>query len=282
MYSGAHGHGWSSSSSSASPAPPGTAVAWGGAEVGPTTPAAAEGSEHGQPQPLQPPYEVYAHSYYPQEAHAAYPYAAPPSSSAHFATAHTLPPAIPSGAALGFTPQQSADSQQQHIPSPHLPVYQHSSYSHANIPSAVESARWTGASSSYDDQAGSLRWDAGAAGPGTPAWLAINDQRRWSVASSTDSSASNSRSPIVGGSSVLPFDADEPASPPVEIKAFVQKLYNMLADPDHYQDVLLWNHDGDAFFVAHNERFVNEVLPSAFGHSNIHSFTRTSSFDLFA
>lgn len=34
------------------------------------------------------------------------------------------------------------------------------------------------------------------------------------------------------------------------------------------------SHTGDAFFVAHNDRFINEVLPTAFGHSNVHSFTR--------
>jgi len=74
----------------------------------------------------------------------------------------------------------------------------------------------------------------------------------------------------------------------------------MLSDPEHYQDVILWkcvlvplscelrdvgltrtharSHAGDAFFVAHNDRFINEVLPNAFGHSNVHSFTRASLF----
>lgn len=87
--------------------------------------------------------------------------------------------------------------------------------------------------------------------------------------------------------------ANETLAP--EIKPFVQKLYNLLADPQQYQDVILWkcvvrpllevlvlilvpcSHTGDAFFVAHNDRFINEVLQASFGHQNIHSFTRASS-----
>ncbi|GAA5980832.1 hypothetical protein JCM10908_003884 [Rhodotorula pacifica] len=59
-----------------------------------------------------------------------------------------------------------------------------------------------------------------------------------------------------------------------EIKPFVYKIFAMLSEPERYQDVILWDHVGEAFFVAHNDRFVNEVLREQFQHGNIHSFTR--------
>ncbi|KWU42094.1 hypothetical protein RHOSPDRAFT_27191 [Rhodotorula sp. JG-1b] len=65
---------------------------------------------------------------------------------------------------------------------------------------------------------------------------------------------------------------DDPTT--AEIKPFVYKIFAMLSDPERYQDVILWAHTGEAFFVAHNDRFVNEVLREQFQHTNIHSFTR--------
>lgn len=84
----------------------------------------------------------------------------------------------------------------------------------------------------------------------------------------------------------------------MEVKPFIFKIFSMLSDPERYQDVILWecvlprrfrkaccsdpltrilhSHVGEAFFVAHNDRFVNEVLREQFQHSNIHSFTRES------
>ncbi|BGP04540.1 hypothetical protein JCM10049v2_000342 [Rhodotorula toruloides] len=147
-------------------------------------------------------------------------------------------------------------------------------YTHDTTFASVESARWNalpdpswvpavaGPSSS------SSRHDSLGLGPST-SWT--EDGRRYSTASST-SGDSYTTSPLAGGVIALPEVANETLPP--EIKPFVQKLYNLLADPQLYQDVILWNHTGDAFFVAHNDRFINEVLPASFGHQNIHSFTR--------
>ncbi|BGO99231.1 HSF-type DNA-binding-domain containing protein [Rhodotorula toruloides] len=147
-------------------------------------------------------------------------------------------------------------------------------YTHDTTFASVESARWNtlpdpswvpavaGPSSS------SSRHDSLGLGPST-SWT--EDGRRYSTASST-SGDSYTTSPLAGGVVALPEVANETLAP--EIKPFVQKLYNLLADPQQYQDVILWNHTGDAFFVAHNDRFINEVLQASFGHQNIHSFTR--------
>ncbi|BGP28604.1 hypothetical protein JCM10296v2_000340 [Rhodotorula toruloides] len=143
-------------------------------------------------------------------------------------------------------------------------------YTHDTTFASVESARWNtlpdpswvpavaGPSSS------SSRHDLLGLGPST-SWT--EDGRRYSTASST-SGDSYTTSPLAGGVVALPEKL------PPEIKPFVQKLYNLLADPQQYQDVILWNHTGEAFFVAHNDRFINEVLQASFGHQNIHSFTR--------
>ncbi|GAA5838544.1 hypothetical protein JCM9279_003277 [Rhodotorula babjevae] len=210
----------------------------------------------------------------------------------------------------GYDPQLYYTPQQYNAPPPdsfppqrddppsfatHLPVppaaqqqqgYDHYStvqYAHDRMYSAVESARWTGdfdsspsvqhhhhsttttttTSSSHSALGSYAHAHASQSGSGSD-----EAARRRSVASSTDSGDS----PRVGALG-LPIE-DDPSLPPPEIKPFVQKLFQMLSDPEHYQDVILWNHAGDAFFVAHNDRFINEVLPNAFGHSNVHSFTR--------
>ncbi|GAA5944348.1 hypothetical protein JCM3775_002892 [Rhodotorula graminis] len=166
--------------------------------------------------------------------------------------------------------------------------YSTAQYAHDRMHSAVESARWTGefdsspslqphqqhhhylsttttmtTSSSHSALGSYAHAYASQSGSGSDEAV-----RRRSVASSTDSGDS----PRIGALG-LPIE-DDPSLPPPEIKPFVQKLFSMLSDPEHYQDVILWNHAGDAFFVAHNDRFINEVLPNAFGHSNVHSFTR--------
>ncbi|GAA5907728.1 hypothetical protein JCM8208_005501 [Rhodotorula glutinis] len=193
-------------------------------------------------------------------------------------------------------PPQRDDPPSFATASSHLPVppaaagYEHYStvqYAHDRMYSAVESARWTGefdsspaalqqhhhhhstttttttTSSSHSALGSYAHAHASQSGSGSD-----EAARRRSVASSTDSGDS----PRVGALG-LPIE-DDPSLPPPEIKPFVQKLFSMLSDPEHYQDVILWNHAGDAFFVAHNDRFINEVLPNAFGHSNVHSFTR--------
>ena len=61
--------------------------------------------------------------------------------------------------------------------------------------------------------------------------------------------------------------------PPV--KPFIARLHNMLSHPDRFGDCLVWDADGLCFIVAHTvPRLFEEVLPEAFGHSNLHSFTR--------
>lgn len=59
------------------------------------------------------------------------------------------------------------------------------------------------------------------------------------------------------------------------IKPFIARLHSMLADPDHFMDCLCWDDEGLCFIVAHTTpRLFDEVLPTAFGHRNLHSFTR--------
>ncbi|GAA5951052.1 hypothetical protein JCM3765_004666 [Sporobolomyces pararoseus] len=58
------------------------------------------------------------------------------------------------------------------------------------------------------------------------------------------------------------------------VKPFIDKLFGILSRPAIYGDVLKWNDSGDSFFVAHSDKFIKEVLPEQFCHSNIHSFTR--------
>ncbi|BGP21442.1 heat shock transcription factor [Rhodotorula toruloides] len=148
------------------------------------------------------------------------------------------------------------------------------SYTHDTTFVSVESARWN-----TQPDPSRLPTVAGpSSSPSRRDSLGIGSSKSWrergrrySTASST-SGDSYSTSPLAGGVVALPEVAN--GTLPPEIKPFVQKLYNLLAEPQLYQDVILWNHTGDAFFVAHNDRFINEVLQTNFGHQNIHSFTR--------
>lgn len=59
------------------------------------------------------------------------------------------------------------------------------------------------------------------------------------------------------------------------LKPFIEKLFNILAQPASFRDCLVWDESGTAFIVSHaNPRLLQQVLPDAFGHSNLHSFTR--------
>lgn len=58
------------------------------------------------------------------------------------------------------------------------------------------------------------------------------------------------------------------------LKPFIDKLYSMLLHPNNFRDCLVWDEGGTCFIVSHgNPRLLNQVLPNAFGHSNLHSFT---------
>ncbi|GAA6056010.1 hypothetical protein JCM3770_002140 [Rhodotorula araucariae] len=187
--------------------------------------------------------------------------------SQYYATVYAPPPSQPSKPDPGLA--YSYGQQPDYALAP-APQSQHSvfPYSHDRTFAAVESARWTGAMDSPTEMRQPVGLPPTAGAQAGPAWT-DNDARRWSTASSGYDSGD---SPLIG-TMALPFE-DDLAGPPPEIKPFVQKLWDMLSDPQHFQDVILWNRAGDAFFVAHNDRFISEVLPSAFGHSNVHSFTR--------
>ncbi|KAI8922012.1 HSF-type DNA-binding-domain-containing protein [Powellomyces hirtus] len=55
--------------------------------------------------------------------------------------------------------------------------------------------------------------------------------------------------------------------------SFVQKLYNLVDNPDHSRFVQ-WNEMGDVFIVFHCEEFAQTVLPRYFKHSKFPSFVR--------
>jgi hypothetical protein len=52
-------------------------------------------------------------------------------------------------------------------------------------------------------------------------------------------------------------------------------MYDLLAHPANFRDCSVWDEAGAAFIVSHaNPRLLQQVFPGAFGHSNLHSFTR--------
>lgn len=57
--------------------------------------------------------------------------------------------------------------------------------------------------------------------------------------------------------------------------AFVNKLYQMLEDPNVTRSGLLeWAHDGKSFICNNPAEFAREVLPNFFKHNNWQSFVR--------
>lgn len=61
------------------------------------------------------------------------------------------------------------------------------------------------------------------------------------------------------------------------LKPFIEKLYSILSQPANFRDCLVWDEGGTCFIVSHaNPRLLSQVLPDAFGHSNLHSFTSQS------
>ena len=62
-------------------------------------------------------------------------------------------------------------------------------------------------------------------------------------------------------------------SPHKSRPAFINKLWNMLNDSANV-DMIRWSDDGKSFFVINRERFVKDILPKYFKHSNFASFVR--------
>ncbi|GAA5931865.1 hypothetical protein JCM1841_000833 [Sporobolomyces salmonicolor] len=144
--------------------------------------------------------------------------------------------------------------------------------SHQTILSAVESARWLASSDQLAPPAIASR-ELPPLGPQT-AIAGPSRGRGWSEGStpSYEGVGSAGASTAAPPNTMAVEDDDDPEAP-ITVKPFIEKLYYLLSRPHEYQDVILWNHDGDAFFVAHNDRFIHEVLPAQFSHANIHSFT---------
>ncbi|GAA5922106.1 uncharacterized protein JCM15063_003188 [Sporobolomyces koalae] len=78
----------------------------------------------------------------------------------------------------------------------------------------------------------------------------------------------------VGDTEEMDATSQGAADPNGLVKPFIEKLFSILSRPSLYGDCMMWNEDGDSFFVAHTEKLIREVLPEHFCHSNIHSFTR--------
>ncbi|KAF8800521.1 hypothetical protein BYT27DRAFT_7227447 [Phlegmacium glaucopus] len=57
------------------------------------------------------------------------------------------------------------------------------------------------------------------------------------------------------------------------VPAFLQKLYEMVNDPNN-AELIRWSDAGDSFFVLDHERFAHEVLGRWFKHRNFSSFVR--------
>ncbi|KAF8634518.1 hypothetical protein AX15_000850 [Amanita polypyramis BW_CC] len=57
------------------------------------------------------------------------------------------------------------------------------------------------------------------------------------------------------------------------VPAFLQKLYEMVNDPNN-ADLIRWSDAGESFFVLDHERFAREVLGRWFKHQNFSSFVR--------
>ncbi|GAA5918634.1 hypothetical protein JCM6882_007888 [Rhodosporidiobolus microsporus] len=215
------------------------------------------------PPPLYPPQH---HSTYPPPQHHHQPYYAPQNPSPTFSSSPPFPPP-----AVNPHPYPPTPPLQPLPPSPSLPTVQH------GVHSAVESARWlqTVFPSPSSRALSTLQHH-----PPPPPELAFYPPYRASTAdTSTLSYGGGSTSGAASGSSVPSglaaySTSEEEHDGPTDIKPFIHKLFAMLSDPASYSDVITWSSDGTAFFVAHNDRFLNEVLPRQFQHNNITSFTR--------
>ncbi|BGP52504.1 hypothetical protein JCM8202_000151 [Rhodotorula sphaerocarpa] len=204
----------------------------------------------------------------------------------HYAYDDAAGPADDGGGGGEFqSPPGGGPSTASYAPDYVSPAYSYDSYDstseyhHGTLLASVESARWETQGAQFAGAAAAgldhvdPSFDALYTPPAPPA--------SYAGPSSVSSRPSTSRErPRTADSVVLPtsngithpIPSDD--SGHVEVKPFIFKIFSMLSDPERYQDVILWDHVGEAFFVAHNDRFVNEVLREQFQHTNIHSFTR--------
>ncbi|KAL8283676.1 hypothetical protein RQP46_005471 [Phenoliferia psychrophenolica] len=77
----------------------------------------------------------------------------------------------------------------------------------------------------------------------------------------------------------IPISVKVDLSPPKKTAAtgmpFIQKLRSLLANPQQFGDCLVWDQEGKSFILSTaSSRLLKDVLPKAFGHSNISSFNR--------
>ncbi|KAG9122436.1 stress-responsive transcription factor hsf1 [Ceratobasidium sp. 392] len=57
------------------------------------------------------------------------------------------------------------------------------------------------------------------------------------------------------------------------VPAFLNKLYNMVNNPDT-DELVRWSDEGDSFYIPSHERLSKELLPRFFKHGNFSSFVR--------
>lgn len=105
------------------------------------------------------------------------------------------------------------------------------------------------------------------------------DSSRWTSAFNMPGSSSIQPNPYAVvppmGTQSWEGDGASGLSSNARLKPFIEKLFNILAQPAAFRDCLVWDESGTAFIVSHaNPRLLQQVLPDAFGHSNLHSFTR--------
>ncbi|KAG9088418.1 stress-responsive transcription factor hsf1, partial [Ceratobasidium sp. UAMH 11750] len=55
------------------------------------------------------------------------------------------------------------------------------------------------------------------------------------------------------------------------VPAFLNKLYNMVNNPDT-DELVRWSDEGDSFYIPSHERLSKELLPRFFKHGNFSSF----------
>ncbi|GAA5828107.1 hypothetical protein JCM11251_002592 [Rhodosporidiobolus azoricus] len=226
------------------------------------------------PRYLPPPYPP--PSFQPPRQHSTYTFPVPVQQPYY-------PPQQPSPASSSspplFPPSTAGPSPHQYIPplpppSFVLPL----PYVESDVAAAIESARWLQSafpppastqthSPTSRSQPSAPRASAAHQYPHHP-----NEPASTGPASTSHATAGPSNSSIPNGLTACPLEKSD--EEPTDVKPFIHKLFAMLSDPSAYSDVITWSSDGTAFFVAHNDRFLQEVLPQQFQHNNITSFTR--------
>ncbi|CAE6503639.1 unnamed protein product [Rhizoctonia solani] len=64
-----------------------------------------------------------------------------------------------------------------------------------------------------------------------------------------------------------------PTSTRQAVPAFLNKLYNMVSNPET-DELVRWSDEGDSFYIPSHERLSKELLPRFFKHGNFSSFVR--------